>query len=406
MVRRILHIDLDAFFVSVERALDPSLRGKPVVVGGNPAARGVVASASYEARAFGLRAGMPLRQAYRLCPHAIFLEGSFPRYRDASARFIEILGDFTPQLEPAGIDEAYLDLTGFEPIYGPVRDVALRIKRRITDEMKLTASVGIATSKVVAKVASGLAKPDGLIEVMPGEERLFLAPLEIGRLPCVGARTEQRLKEMGITIIGELARLPPSFLKSVFGGAGELMYRYANGIDDRKVEPPSPVKQISRETTFADDTLDRRLLRATLCYLSERVGSELRAQGRCARCITLKLRYADFESITRSRTIGEGTDLDQVIFDIGTQLLEKALDHRRQRVRLIGIGVSKLSAGGRQLNMLDLSAQRMTYLNRAIDRIRRKYGFTAIQTGRTMPLRDFSAIENGDYVLKTPSLSR
>jgi len=403
--RQILHVDLDAFFVSVEQALDPQLRGKPVVVGGDRASRGVVASASYEARVFGLRAGMPLTTARRLCPQAIFLRGSFQRYREASERFMSILASFTPDLEPAGIDEAYLDITGFEPLYGPVRQTALTIKRRVREELGLAASVGIASCKVVAKVASDLSKPDGLIEVAPGQECCFLAPLPVGCLPCVGPRAEQRLKQIGATTIGQLAALPVTFLKQAFGAMGQVMHRYANGLDERKVEPPAPAKSISRSTTLLEDTLDRRLLKAVLRYLSERVGAELRQEGKRARVVTLKLRYADFETITRSRTLTEAGS-DQAIFEVGAELLERALLQRRERVRLIGIGVSGLVAPGRQLSLLDPEPGRRERLSQAIDRIRRKYGFTAIEVGQTRLLREVFRVEDGDYLLATPSLSR
>jgi len=404
--RKILHVDLDAFFVSVERVLNPQLRGKPVVVGGEPGLRGVVASASYEARAYGLCAGMPLTQAYRLCPQAIFLKGSFPRYREVSERFMGILGDFTPYLEPVGVDGAYLDLTGFEPLYGPASETALRMKKRIENEMKITASIGIGTSKMVAKVASDVAKPDGLLEVPPGEERLFLAPLPIAKLPCVGPKTEKVLKGMGVTTIGELALLPASLLRGSFGILGEAIHRYALGIDERKFEPPQAAKSISRETTFIEDTLDHPFLKATLRYLSERVGAELRRDRRRARCVTLKLRYADFDTVTRSRTLREATNVDQVIFDAGLELLERPLGQRRQRVRLIGIGVSSLVGDERQLSFWDPSPERWERLDRVIDRLRKKYSFTAIQRGQTLLLKEVFPTERGDYVLKTPALSR
>ena len=405
MMRRILHVDLDAFFVSVEQTLDPALRGRSVVVGGDPNSRGVVACASYEARVYGLKAGMSLAVAQRLCPHAIFLGGNFYHYRNASARFLGILSEFTPDVEPLGLEEAFLDLTGFEPIYGPVRETALRIKRRIRGELGLTASVGIAGSKVVAKVASDLSKPDGLVEVAPGEERIFLAPLPVTRLPCVGPKTERVLQRIGITTIGELGRLPISFLRHILGVHGDVIHRYANGIDNRGLELPAPAKSISRESTFAEDTLDRTFLSATLHYLGERVGATLRSQGRQARCVTLKLRYADFESITRSRTLREGIDTDRAIFEVGRRLMEKALEQRAMPVRLVGIGVSNLIEG-RQLNMFDPWAERQERLNEAIDRIRGKYGFVAVEVGRTLPLREMFPIENGRYCLETPSLSR
>jgi len=402
----IMHIDLDAFFVSVEQAQNPELRGKPVVVGGRPGGRGVVAAASYEARAFGLHSGMPLKTASRLCPQAIFIAGSFPRYRDASQRFMAILADFSPFLEPVGLDEAYLDATGFESIYGSIYQMATRIRQRVRDELELCASVGIAGSKVVAKVASDLSKPDGLIEVARGEEQSFLAPLPVARLPGIGKKTEGILKSLGIDTIGKLSATPLSALKSHFGASGEVLYRSASGIDDRKVEPPGAARSISRETTFDKDTKNRSLLRATLRYLGERVGADLRGRGKQARCVTLKLRYTDFTTITRSHTLAQTTDSDQTIFHTGVKLLEGALAVEKQAVRLIGIGVSNLAESGRQLVMMDPSAQRLEQLNKAIDRIRNKYGFTAIQTGQTLLLKDlFPETEEG-YTLHTPSLSR
>ncbi len=406
MARRIIHIDLDAFFVSVEQVLNPELQGKPVVVGGRPDRRGVVASASYEARKFGLHAGMPLTTARRLCPHAIFIEGSFPKYRDASQRFMAILADFSPYLEPISLDEAYLEVTGFESIHGSIKQMALKIKQRIKNELGLCASVGIASGKVVAKVASELSKPDGLLEVAAGEERSFLAPLPITKLPGIGKKSGQVLNSLGISTIGQLATMPPDMLKHHFGAWGELMHRYANGIDDREVEPPTAAKSISRETTFGQDTKDRSFLKATLRYLSERVGSELRQQGKQARCVTLKLRYADFTTITRRHTLREVSNNDQTIFNTGLQLLQKAMAQEKQPIRLIDIGISNLVEPGRQLNMLDSSVGRLEQLDRAIDRIRRKYGFTSIQTGRTLQLKDVYPSDGEGYTLHTPSLSR
>lgn len=406
MARTIIHIDLDAFFVSVEQALNPELQGKPVVVGGSADKRGVVACASYEARAFGLHAGMPLTTASRLCPQATFIEGSFPKYRDASQRFMAILADFSPSLEPVSLDEVYLDATGFESIYGSVWQMAVAIKQRIRDELGLCSSAGIASCKVVAKIAAELSKPDGLLEIARGEERSFLAPLPIAKLPGVGKKTERILSGLGIDTIGKLSVMPLSVLKSRFGASGELLHRYANGIDDREVEPPGAAKSISRETTFGKDTKDRSLLEATLRYLGERVGAELRRRGRQARCVTLKLRYADFTTITRSRTLKQASNTDQTIFDTGLELLSKALAQEKQPVRLIGIGVSNLVEPGRQLDMFDSSAQRLEQLNIAIDRIRDKYGFTAIQTGRTLQLKEIFPTGGEGYTLQTPSLSR
>ncbi len=404
--RTIMHIDLDAFFVSVEQVLNPELQGKPVVVGGRPGGRGVVAAASYEARAFGLHSAMPLTTAARLCPQAIFIEGSFPKYRHASQRFMAILADFSPFLEPVGLDEAYLDVTGFESIHGSIHQMAVGIKQRIEDELGLCASVGIAGGKVVAKIASELSKPDGLLEVTRGEERSFLAPLSVAKLPGIGKKTERIFRDLGINTIGRLSITPSNVLKSHFGAAGEVLHRSANGIDARKVAPLGAARSISRETTFSKDTEDRSLLKATLRYLSERVGADLRGRGKQTRCITLKLRYADFTTITRSHTLPQTTDSDQTIFDTGVKLLNRALSLEKQPVRLIGIGVSNLVESGRQLDMLDSSAQRLEQLNRAIDRIRNKYGFTAIQTGRTLRLKDLFPETDDGHTLHTPSLSR
>lgn len=406
--RTIMHVDLDAFFVSVEQVLSPELKGKPVVVGGRPGGRGVVAAASYEARKFGLHSAMPLKTAVRLCPQAIFVEGSFSRYRDASRRFMAILADFTPFLEPMGLDEAYLDVTGFESLHGSIRQMAVAIKKRIKDELGLPASVGIAGNKVVAKVACEQSKPDGLIEVVRGGERAFLSPLPVGELPGVGKKAEEQLARLGIKTIAQLASTPLAVLKSRFGVSGEVLYRHANGISDSKVEPSGAAKSTSRETTFDKDTRNRAFLKATLRYLSEKVGADLRRHEKQARRVTLKLRYADFTTISRSHTLPQPTDSDDAIFDTGVKLLEKALALEKQPVRLIGIGVSNLVEPGGQLALLGSPAMRLGQLDKTIDRIRDKYGFTAIQTGRTLLLKDIyhPGTDERDYALHTPSLSR
>ncbi len=401
-----MHIDLDAFFVSVERADNPKLRGRPVVVGGKPERRGVVAAASYEARAFGLHAGMPLATASRLCPRAVFVEGSFPKYRRASQRFMTILADFSPYIEPIGMDEAYLEVTGFESIHGSIQNMALLIKKRIKDELKLQASIGIASGKVVAKVASKLSKPDGLLEVVPGRECSFLAPLPIVKLPGVGKKTAHLLKGLGINTIGELASASVDNLKSCLGICGELLHRHASGVDETKVIPLALAKSISRETTFAKDTKNIRYLKATLRYLSECVGSQLREQDKEARCVTFKLRYSDFTTITRRYTLSQATSVDQTIFENGFALFKKVLSQKKLPVRLIGIGVSSLVEAERQLTLLDSSTMRLRELNKAIDRIRKKYGFSAVQTGRTLLLRDIFPFAEDGYTIHTPSLSR
>lgn len=405
MERCILHLDLDAFFVSVEQALDPSLKDKPVVVGGQPGKRGVVAAASYGARAFGLHSGMPLATAQRLCPEAIFLPGNFSRYREASTRFFQILGDYTPDIEPGGLDEAYLDITGLLPGFGSAIDMAHHIKQRIRQELHLIVSAGIAGSKIVAKIASDLSKPDGLLEVAREDDLSFLAPLPVGKMPGVGRKTERLLRDMGITTIGRLANTSPLILKKRLGSWGESLHRYARGIDNRKVEPPGEAKSISRETTFAEDILDKSFLKATLRYLSERVGAELRQQSKRAKCVTLKLRYADFETITRQCTLPEASGTDQAIYEAGLRLMEKAFLYRRGTVRLIGIGVTAFQEMGQQLHLWDSSAEKADRLNRAIDKLRNKYGFATIQTGQTIHLKGKYSPNKDGYLLHTPSLS-
>ena len=370
--RTIMHIDLDAFFVSVEQASNPELRGKPVVVGGKPGSRGVVATASYEARAFGLHSAMPISTAVRLCPQAIFIEGNYHHYAEVSKKFMAILADFSPFLEPMGLDEAYMDVTGFESLHGSIRQMALKIKQRVKDELGIVASIGIASCKVVAKVASDESKPDGLIEVPPGGEAAFLSPLAIRKLPGVGKKTEQVLMGLGIRTIGQLARMPPNALKSRFGMFGEMLHRNANGIDNSPVTPPEEAKSISRETTFEEDTHDNVFLSATLRYQAEKVGADLRKSGKQAKCVSIKVRYADFTTITRQRTLLQATDMDQIIFQTGNELLQKAVEDNRLAIRLIGIGVSSFSEPGMQLSLINRSEHRLEKLNRAVDRIRRQ----------------------------------
>jgi len=381
MARCIFHIDLDAFFVSAEQALDPKLKGKPVIVGGDPERRGVVASASYEARPFGIYAGMPLSQARRLCPQATFVRANLPRYTDASNKFMQILSDFSPHIEPLGLDEAYLDVTGCEEPYGSPQKLAIAIKERIYKELKLTASVGIATCKVIAKIASDLCKPDGLLEIAPCEERNFLNPLPVVKLPGVGKKTEQALTGMDISTIGELASLPLEIIKRHFGIAGTVIHSYAKGIDNRMVEAPGEPKSISQQITFAKDTLERRFLETNLRRLCQEVGEELRCQDKRAKCVAIRLRYADFKTITRQTTLKEASNINQVIFITALQLLNKALAQKGKPIRLIGVRVSNLVGKEKQLLMFDSEIKKSEHLDKAIDQIRRKYGPSAIKTG-------------------------
>ncbi len=384
--RTIFHIDLDAFFVTVEQVLDPSLAGKPVIVGGRPGSRGVVASASYEARAFGVHAAMPLMRARVICPEAVFLTGHYSKYREYSDVFMSILSDYSPVIESGGLDEAYLDVTGCEN-FGSGQALAVKIKQRVKQESGLIASVGIAPCKVVAKVASDLSKPDGLIEILSGQERRFLSPLAVSKLPGVGKKTAAVLRSMGIVTISQLADMPGRLFLDRFGEGMLWLQQHARGIDDSPVEARGEAKSISREITFEKDTSDTRLLTATLRYFAEKLGAELRESEKQARTIGLKLRYADFDTVNRQLSSRLPTDMDDDIFQSGVHLLETALARKGRPVRLIGLEVSNLVAGEKQLSLFNAVTKKKEKVDRAVDLIRNKYGFDAIHTGYAIELR-------------------
>jgi len=399
MSRRILHIDMDAFFASVERVLDPSLEGKPLIVGGDPDERGVVCTASYEARAFGVHSAMPLATAKRLCPEAIFIAGHFDRYRDASDQIMSILEAASPRIERLSLDEAYLDITGSLRLFGNGRAIATKLRGEIRERTGLAGSVGIAGNKLVAKIASDEAKPDGLVEVAPGGERAFLVPLPVSRLPGVGARTQALLEELGVRTIGHLATLPQEALPRVFRQAGYALQRRARGIDFSPVEQSPYPKSIGRETTFGEDLVDWDRIESVLCYLIEKATYAVREQRMEARCVTLKVRYADFKTLTFAKTLPQPTDLDTVIYKAVRELLPKAKS-RRARVRLVGVSLSSLVHNQHQLSLFPAKAQeKWRRALAAVDRVRDKYGFDLVRSARSMQLgRDFRVL--------TPSLSR
>jgi len=294
---------------------------------------------------------------------------------------MKILGSFSPHIEPLGLDEAYLDVTGYIEPYGSPRQLAMAIKESINKELKITASVGVSTCKVVAKIASDLCKPDGLLEIAPGKEQAFLNPLPVAKLPGVGKKTERSLKEMGISTIGELANLPLDTMSRQFGVTGAVIHSYARALDDREVEAPGEAKSISQEITFTHDTLDRIFLEVNLHNLCQEVCQELRSQNKSTRCVAIKLRYTDFKTVTRQVTLQETSDVTQVVFATAQQLLSKALAQREKPVRLIGIRISSLVGEGKQLTMFDSGTTKPEHLDKAIDKIRSKYGSTVIKTG-------------------------
>lgn len=376
--RVVIHLDLDAFFVAVERLDDPTLIGVPVIVGGRAESRGVVSSASYEARKFGVHSAMPTAQALRLCPQAVLIPGHRGRYAEMSRKVMAILGDYTPLLEPISIDEAFLDVTGTEAQYGPPAELAKTIQDRIEQELSLSASLGVAANKLVAKIASDFRKPHGITVVPPGEEAAFLAPLLIRRLWGVGAVTAQQLARLGVETIGDLAAFSQDELRGRFGVQGEGLWRAARGIDHTPVTPEHEAKSLSREETFAQDVRDPVLLRRELLRLSEAVAFRLRRHHLQARTIHLKLRYGDFSTITRQATLPDPTDTGPVIYARALALFDAAWDRRRP-VRLIGVGGGNLEQPGRQMRLFEQASTRQTQLDVALDRIRERFGEDAIQ---------------------------
>jgi DNA polymerase-4 len=363
---------MDAFYASVEQRDQPELRGRPVIVGADPSGRGVVSAASYEARRFGVHSAMPIGRAARLCPDAAFLPVDMDKYAAVSRQVMAILADFTPLLEPVSIDEAFLDVTGTEGLHGDGAAVARTIKSRVASALRLSASVGVAANKFVAKVASDLRKPDGLVVVAPGTEADFLAPLPVSRLWGVGRVTAAGLEAMGLSTIGQLAAVPAAYLEARFGPSGRSLQDLAFGRDDRLVEPFAPPKSMGAEETFGHDHRDVERLTATLRGQAERVARELRAEGYAGRCVTLKLRFADFSTLTR-RHSDDPTQDGLVIYRRARALLERI--PLRQPVRLIGLAVSSLGppAAG-QLPLLEADTARRERLARAMDQVTRRFG--------------------------------
>jgi len=348
----VLHVDLDAFFVAMELLRRPELAGTPVVVGGD-GPRGVVSTASYEARAFGVHSALPTAQAKRRCPQATYLPVDFAYYAPASKRFHAILRDFTPVCEAAGTDEAYLDVAGSGRLFGDGETIAGLIRERVRAEVGITASVGVATNKLVAKVASDAAKPDGVCVVPAGEEGAFLAPRPVRELPMVGAKLEERLAALGLRTIGEVAAFPAEALRARFGGMGEELHARSQGRFEAPVlESRGVAKSVSREMTFGKDVGDRSRLRAILRTQAERVARDLAKSSLAARTVVLKLRFPPFETLTRSWTGPGQVALADEIFEAGTALFERAWREEGERpVRLIGVGVMNLGAPARQLKL-------------------------------------------------------
>jgi DNA polymerase-4 len=389
MQRLICHVDMDAFFVSVEELFNPSLKGKPVVVGGKADQRGVVAAASYAARKFGVHSAMPLRTAARLCPNAIFVEGQPGRYRQYSKKVYEILNRFTPKVEMASIDEAYLDLTGTGRLFGPPLKVAHTLHETIGNETGLKCSLGLASSRLVAKVSSDQAKPNGVVYIMPGHEASFLAPLDIRKIPGVGQKTEASLHKIGVRKVGDLAGLDEHFLASHFGRWGLALSGKAKGEDaggwfDTEVGADDNPKSISHEHTFSEDTCDREKLEAALLKLSEMVAKRLREHKLYARTIQLKLRYDDFSTITRACSLDHATQLDREVAGAAIQMFRKAWDGKAS-IRLLGVHAGSLEASEGQMSLLDEpETERLRRAFRSVDHIRNRFGAASISFAKSL----------------------
>jgi DNA polymerase IV len=384
----ILHVDMDAFFVSVELLTRPELRGKAVIVGGQRDQRGVVTSASYEARKFGVHSAMALRTAAQLCPHAIFLDRHHELYGQWSDRVAAILGKFSPIVEMASIDEAYLDLAGTERLHGPPLAAAHKLLREITGTTGLPCSGGLGATRLVAKIASEQAKPRGLVWIPTGSEAAFLAPLAVRRIPGIGRVTDDALRGLGIETIAQLQVVPLERLEETFGQWGTALFRKARGIDSYEFFVDAEPKSLSHNQTFGEDTRDRELLESTLSYLCQKAAKRLRDAALHARTVRLTVRFADFTTITRGHTLAEASDLDTVFLKAVRELFQHAWNGQAL-LRLVGVALTSFSAGSAQFDLLDPERrEKLERLARATDKLRDRFGFSKVQFGGSLPIRD------------------
>ena len=384
----ILHVDMDAFFVSVELLARPELRGLPVVVGGQRDQRGVVSSASYEARQYGIHSAMPLRTAAKLCPQAIFLDGNHELYGEWSDRVATILEKYSPTVEMASIDEAYLDLAGTDRLHGPPLAAAHKLLREITCSTGLPCSGGLGATHLVAKVASDQAKPRGLVWVAPGSEEVFLAPLGARRIPGIGRVTESALKSIGVETIAQLQAMSLDRLEEEFGKWGTALFRKARGMDSYEFFVDAEPRSISHNRTFGRDTIDRAQMEMTLSHLCQKASKRLRDAGLHARTVTLTVRYADFRTITRAHSLADPSDLDSEFLKAVRELFSRTWD-RASPLRLVGVELSSFSAASGQLDLLDPGRrEKLERLARTTDRLRDRFGFSKVQFGGSLGNRD------------------
>ena len=403
-VRTIMHIDADAFFASVEQGFNPLLRGKPVIVGGRENQRGVVHTASYEARACGVRTGMPLFKAKALCPQAVFLKGNYEHYKAVSLVFQDIYLQYTPAVEFTSLDDAYLDLTGALHLYPSALWVAERIQREVWRRVHVGVSIGIGSNKTIARIASGLRKPKGIVQIPAGKEQAFLAGLPVDVLPGIGRMGKEKLNDLNIFRVRELAKLPKRVLEQLFGKNGLSIYDFAQGRDPRPVKRKVFPKQISRETSFEEDTMDLELVRGTLQYLCERIGKKLREEKLHCRTLTIKIKYSDFRFHTVRQKLAHPTANSGVLFAAAVRLFEQ-LRLRRTRIRHVGVSVTDIEPQNFQRMLFDTETRR-ELLDAALDEIRSKFGFMAILPADTLTLKSKYRMEPNGYILHNPALTR
>ena len=367
---------MDAFYAAVEQRDNPEFRGKPVIVGAAPRmgrGRGVVSTASYEARKYGIHSAQPISRAYRLCPNGIFLPVRGSRYVSVSKKIMAIFHEYTPLVQAISLDEAFLDLTGTERLFGPAEKVGKDIKDRILEQEQLTASVGIGPNKLIAKIASDLEKPDGFVVVHPGKEREFLAPLPAGKLWGIGKKMEEKLAALGIKTIAELAAFPKQALLDTAGKVGSDLWKYARGMDKSPVIPDSKAKSVSNEITFPEDVSDPSLILETLLRLSEKVGYRLRTHEWIGKTVTLKVRFEDFSTVVRHKTLPKPIYMSEAIYTEVYHLYESLEIH--QPIRLLGVGVTQLSsAGEQQMALFDEEDEKRKKVTQAVDALKKKFG--------------------------------
>jgi len=384
MSRQIIHVDMDAFYASVEQLDRPDLQGEPVIVGGTAESRGVVSAASYEARKFGIHSAMPTKTALKLCPQAILLPVRMHRYQEVSQQIFEIFTSYTPQVEPISIDEGFLDVTGWSRFRGSASVIGQAIKAKIKEETGLTASVGIAPNKFLAKLASDLEKPDGFVIITEENKQRILDPLPVSKIWGVGKVTCQILGNHGIKTVGDLRRSSLSFLKSILGNSAEELLELAQGIDHRPVQTEHQAKNLSSEQTFATDIDDYETLRSVLYDQVQLIAARLRRKELLARTITLKLRYANFSTLTRSKTLSQATATTQTLWDAAHEVFTSWHERQSGALRLIGFGVSSLQTGSGQQQELfpDPQEQKQRHVDKALDAIHERFGKDAVRRGK------------------------